>query len=302
MEGKRKEFTIEDVDQWLGCDKQAEIKIWQDSGFFVAMAYKSIGVCRKSGWTLTLQDADKMDVKEINDIYLSAAMSAVQEVFFSCKWGKRPKKPGEFKYTGKFINYVKKTAKYRLCPPVPATREIPIDAPVRNRNNEETENTGHDIIPGAPGAEYTAVSRLAQTKVKQQTAIVIEAFSQYLTDNARLSEANTYLEILRITLKTRWEEIHRLPTDRQLADKKLDISVDLFRFLDNMRNAILTDLRDIFRHESDYHQSTFDSKNRRLRAQFTKYKLTSGRKEYQLLMELKYHERNYKLRKILAGT
>lgn len=287
-------YTIEDVDTWLGCDEQVGRKVWQDSGLLKRSAEYALLRCRWQGWRLEFAKKnqgkstqhEEEDEQEREKIYLWVAMDAVTKVFLSIKSGKKPKQPGAFPTIKKFEGYVGTTSSYRLCKSYCNKKTESLDAG-KKKDDGDTVRPPIKVIPGGKSAEILTDLRRRYVKCRQLISVYMDDFNNFLLEKKKRRNLHGHYQTLLLWLDTRWDSMHPHPSSKELDNKKADLAVDAFIFLDQSRNDLITEFRDYCRTKSDdFNNNTFDSQNRRLRALFRQFGEGAGREQYREIKEV----------------
>lgn len=147
------EFTINDVNAWLDCSKDAGKTVWMDSNFAKAMTAKAM---HEEGLAVVFGRGERVLEPSRSSGHVSAfgaeeeAWNTVLEVQ---EWIKTTSKEkgNKFIHIGQFINYVKKTIKWRLTDKVLGRghEEPPPSLPASEEGDEPPDVIGNVEDPRA---------------------------------------------------------------------------------------------------------------------------------------------------------
>ena len=295
------DFTLEDVDTWLACDRDAGIRVWQDSCFFLAIAREALGMFwNRSRWRLEFPRGT--GAEEIQESYLAVARSAVAVQFVNMKYGNEryTKKPGDFETIEHFANTVRKNSSIRLDKQLKESGHARFEQLVRNlpQDNVPSSAAGQPDQQASTDSGPRVISLDASPSGSDDSAATLEMFlhsegsdpedrlgtqetSQAVRDltDALYTGFDRYLgaskrrKDLRSHLHTLLEAFCAQIQGHGITSKERDARsrVLILRFLIDPKDEANRDPRTHFAEQPDFNQSTYNSKNRRIRGAFARF-------------------------------
>ncbi len=300
------DFTLEDVDTWLACDRDAGIRVWQDSGFFLAIAREALNIYWSNpGWRLEFRRGTGPE--EIQESYLAVARAAVAVQFENMKYGNEryTKKPGDFETVEHFANTVRRNSSYRIQEQIKESGHAKFEGLVQNLPQGHPQDNGASSAPGqpdqqpstAPGPRVISVDTppsgsddSAATLDKfmramgldpegllrtQETSQVVRdladalftGFDGYLGANRRRKDLRAHLHTLFEAFCSQLRDHNMTSEERGTQARML-----VLRFLSDPKDEANRDPRAYFAAQPDFNQNTYNSKNRRIRGAFDTFR------------------------------
>lgn len=248
------EFTIDDVNAWINCRRDAGRRVWLDSNFAVAMAREAMHI---KGLSDKFGRGEKV-LKPIRSTGKVSAFGAEEmawdTVFEVQEWVKKTYSEEEkrFDNKGQFIEYVRKTIHWRLTDKILDQRQV---VPLPQLVSDE----GDDLSDHLKVYEDPHASKQFQLKD-------IKRFINQCEDRAKsLMDCFIKTDFLTKTLKNRLTLLLQLSHGEALG------SLGVLFFIEKNKYHILfhNKAKEILK--EDFNQSTWNSYNLRLKDAWYKF-------------------------------